>query len=121
MVVKIPGVDADKGLDLCDGNMDFYMDALRLYITNTSTVLEKVRTVSAETLKDYVINVHGIKSISELVGAEEARVTAKELEAIAKGGDLAGVLAKNDAFIKMVETLLENIRSWLAKNDTAGS
>ena len=117
MAINIPGVDVHSGLDLCDGDLVMYLRFLRLYVTNIPATLEKIRNLSEETLKDYIISVHGVKSNSEMIGAEEARKTAQKLEALAKGGDLAGVLAQNKAFIKYVENLVDNIRSWLEKNN----
>ena len=119
MVIEIPGVDAYSGLKICEGNLDFYLRILRLYVSNMPAVLEKIRNVSKETLRDYTINVHSLKSNSEYIGAEEARKTAKLLEETAKGGDLAGVQAQNEAFIKYVENLIDDIRSWLEKHEAS--
>jgi len=118
MTIEIPGVDAHKGLAICDGDQNMYIKFLRLYVSNLPKILEKIRIVSEETLHDYLINVHGIKGISETIGAEETRSTARQLEAIARNGDLAGLLAQNDPFIKSVENLVNCIQIWLEKNDT---
>jgi HPt (histidine-containing phosphotransfer) domain-containing protein len=121
MDIEIPEIDANSGLDLCDGDMDIYLNSLRLYVSSIPASLEKMKGVSDETLKDYSIAVHGVKSMSEYIGAEEARKTAKQLEALAKGGDLAGVLAQNETFINYVQNIVADVRSWLEKNDTSGS
>ena len=116
MAIEIPGLDTNKGLELCDGDMKTYISTLSLYISNIPQALDRMRNVSEETLRNYTISVHGVKSTSEVVGAEEARKTARELEAMGKAGDLAGILARNDDFIKYVEGLVAGIRSWLEKN-----
>ena len=121
MIIEIAGVDAKKGLDLFEGDVDTYIDILRSYITNVPDTLNKMRNVSEKTLQDYAIRVHGVKSVSETIGAEEARKTAKQLEEMAKGGDAAGVLARNDTFIKYVENLINVIKIWLEKYDAAAS
>ena len=118
MTIDIPGVDVNKGLELCDGDMGIYLQAMRIYVSKIPAALDKMRNVSEGTLKDYTISVHGVKGTSEYIGAEEARKTAKQLEAMAKEGNLTGILAQNDAFIKYTEGLVSNIRSWLEKNDT---
>ena len=115
MAIDIPGLDTNKALELCDGDMETYISTLRLYIDNIPQALERMRNVTEETLHNYTISVHGVKSTSEVIGAEEARKTARELEAMGKAGDLAGILARNDAFIKYVEGLVAGIRSWLEK------
>ena len=121
MAVEIPGLNADSGLELCDGNLKIYLNALRLYVSNIPATLEKARNVSEETLRDYIVSVHGIKSTSEIIGAEEIRKTAKELEAMGKAGNLTGIQAINNAFIKNTEKLLAGIKSWLEKNDPSGA
>jgi HPt (histidine-containing phosphotransfer) domain-containing protein len=121
MEINIPGLDAKSGIELCDGSEAIYLHSLHLYVSNIPASLEKMRNVSEETLHDYAISAHGVKSISQYICAQEAVKTAKELEALAKSGDLAGVLARNDAFIKYAGTLLDSIKSWLEKNDPAGA
>jgi len=120
MVIEIPGLETDKGLDFSDGDVSTYLRFLRLFVTNIPESLGKMRNVSQETLMEYAATVHSVKSNCEIIGAEEARVVAKQLEAMAKGGDLSGVLVQNKAFIEYVEKLLESIRDWLKKTG-AGS
>ena len=118
MAIEISGVDTKSGLELCDGNMNIYLNSLRLFVSDIPTDLEKMRDVSKETLNDYSIIVHSVKSMSEYIGAEEARKTAKQLEAMAKNGDLAGVLSQNEAFIKYAENLVNGVRNWLAASSS---
>ena len=115
MTIEIPGVDEKKVLELYDGEMDIFLPVLRSYSSTTPATLEKIRTVTAETLPEYRISVHGMKSTSESIGAGEARRMAAELETMAKAGDITGVLAKNGAFLKYVDDLLDNIKKWLSK------
>ena len=116
MKINIPGVDEKRGLDLFEGDIDTYISILRSYVSSMPGSLDSIRSVSGEKLKEYTISVHGIKSISDAIGAEEARKTAKQLEDLAKSGDLAGVLARNSAFVKYAEKLVEDIQAWLEKN-----
>ena len=116
MAIEIPGLDVKSGLDLCDGNTKIYLNSLRLFVSSTPASLEKMRGVSGETLDKYTIAAHSVKSMSEYAGAEEVRKTAKQLEAMAKNGDLAGVLANNETFIKYAEGIVDGVRSWLEKN-----
>jgi hypothetical protein len=61
--------------------------------------------------------VHGVKSVSDFIGAEEARKMALELEMLGRAGDLSGVLAKNDTFIKYAKELIVNVQKYMAKID----
>ena len=111
--ISISGVNTEIGLSLYGDDMELYVDVLRSYVLNTPAVLDRIREVSEETLKDYAINVHGIKSISANIGAEETRKAALNLETMAKAGDFSGVLAQNYNFIKDTEKILANVKTWL--------
>ena len=117
MTIKIPGVDTEKGLELYDDDLDIYVSVLRSYASNTPAALDKLRNVSAETLSDYAATVHGVKGISANIGAEEAKKAAAKLEEMAKNGDLPGVLAQNEAFLKQMDDLVSGIRNWLKEFD----
>jgi len=121
MAIEIPGLDAASGLDLCDGNMAIYLNALRLYVSSIPADLEKMRGVSQETLADYAVTAHSVKSMSEYIGAEEARKNAKQLELAAKNGDWAGVSAQNETFIQYAQGIVGSVRSWLEKNAPSGA
>ena len=117
MVIDIPGVDHGRVMELYNGNMKIFMPVLRSYLSVIPDSLAKLSQVSAETLPQYTITVHGVKGTSDSIGAEEARKMALELEMLAKAGDLSGVLAKNEALIAYEKELLDNIQKWLAKVD----
>ena len=117
MKIDIPGIDTEKGLDLYDDDIDIYLTVLRSYAANTPAVLDRLRDVTAETIKDYAANAHGVKGTSANIGAEDTRMAALKLENLAKAGDLQGVLANKDAFLKDADTLISNIQDWLKKND----
>jgi len=113
MEINISGINAASGLELCDGNEEIYIHSLRLFVSNIPASLEKLKNVSKETLPNYAISVHGVKGVSQYVGADEAVKTAKRLEALAKEGNLTEVLAANDAFIKYVQNLADSVKKWL--------
>jgi PAS domain S-box-containing protein len=112
-VIEIPGVDTKKGLSLYAGDMDIYLPLLRSYSFNTPVTLEKLRSVSSETLSDYVISVHGLKGTSAGIGAEVIRAQALELEQMSLAGDLQGVFSKNNKLIADTEVIVANIKAWL--------
>ncbi|MCL2704978.1 MAG: Hpt domain-containing protein [Spirochaetaceae bacterium] len=120
MAIEIPGLDVNSGLDLCDGDLNIYLRILRSYVSDMRSTMDKIQNVSEQTLQDYAVSVHGIKSTSEAVGAEELRKTAKELEKMAKSNDLAGVLAKNNDFLKYAENLIEGIELFLEQHSAEG-
>jgi CheY-like chemotaxis protein len=117
IVIKIPGVDTQKGLSLYAGETKVYLPLLRSYVSNTPGILEKLRNVSAENLPGYVITVHGLKGTSAGIGAEKIREAALNLENISRAGDLQGVLKLNDDLIANAEIVVANVKEWLEKND----
>jgi len=116
-IIEIPGVNVEKGLYLCGGNRTNYRSVLRSYVADLSVILEKIRNVTEETLPTYAISVHGIKGASAGIGAEKVREAAQNLEEMAQNGDLSGIVANNDAFLKETECLVTAIKNWLAEQD----
>ena len=116
MNIDIPGLNVNNGLELYDGSEKIYLRFLRIYVSSMSAALENLRKVSKEALPEYVVSVHGVKGISETIGADEVSNMARQLEAMAREGDLDGVLARNDAFIGFAENFVGDIRNWLEKN-----
>jgi CheY-like chemotaxis protein/anti-sigma regulatory factor (Ser/Thr protein kinase) len=116
--INIPGLDTKKGLALYANETDIYLPMLRSYITNTPGTLEKLRSVTGETLYDYVISVHGLKGTSAGIGAEDIRAKAFELEQMSRAGDLQGVLSKNNKLIADTEVIVSNVKAWLEQYDS---
>jgi PAS domain S-box-containing protein len=116
-VIEIPGVNTKKGISLYGGETDIYLPLLRSYISNTPGILNKLSSVSRETLHEYVITVHGLKGTSAGIGAEEIREAALELETKSRAGDFDVVIAKNDKLIKDTEVVVANIKTWLEQYD----
>jgi HPt (histidine-containing phosphotransfer) domain-containing protein len=111
--IKISGVDAESGSSLYGGEMDIYVSALKSFATNIPAAIDRLRSVSQETLAEYATNVHGLKGSCSSIGAEPVREKAYDLEMKSKAGDLSGVLAKNEELVKDAEQLVKDIKAWL--------
>ncbi|MDR2952432.1 MAG: PAS domain-containing protein [Treponema sp.] len=118
-VIEIPGVNSQLGLSLYAGETDVYIPLLRSYVNNTPGVLEKLRSVTEETLPAYVISVHGLKGTSAGIGVETVRAAALELETKSRMGDIGFVLANNGKLIADAEVIVANVKAWLEKYDSA--
>ena len=116
MLIEIPGVNTQAGLCLYDGDIEVYKFILCSFISHIPAVLDQIRDVSSETLQEYKINIHALRNICESIGAEDATAAAGKLEAMAKSGDLAGILAGNEDFLGKTDILVDDIRSWREKN-----
>jgi len=119
MEIDIPGIDKERVKKIYGDKTKVFLNVLRSYLSVVPEALEKMSNVSAETLPSYVTSVHGVKAVSDSIGAEEARKMALELEMLARAGDISGVLAKNEALIQYVKNLMVNIQKWLATNAEA--
>jgi len=117
MEVDIPGVENEKVKKIYGKKFNIYLNVLKSYLDVVPKSLEEMSHVTKETLTSYVTSVHGVKSVSDFIGAEEARKMALELEMLGRAGDLSGVLAKNGAFIQYAKELIVNIQKYLAKID----
>ena len=111
--IRIPGIDAEKGMVLYGDDAELYITVIESYARNTPAVINSLRCVCEENLADYAINVHGLKGSSNNVGASEVAQRAAQMEKAAKAGNLAEVLAENDSLLAEAETLVDNIQKWL--------
>ncbi|GHU27319.1 hypothetical protein AGMMS50256_06930 [Betaproteobacteria bacterium] len=111
--LSVNGLDVGQGLMRFGGDEEIYLDVLKSYVLNTPPLLDQLRECSEETLPNYAIVVHGIKSSSRSIGAEPIGARAEALELAAKTGDLALIKAKNDDFIETLQTLLTNLSATL--------
>jgi len=114
VVIEIPGIDTKLGLLLYAGDLEIYMKILRSFAENITGVLDRLRNVSKETLHDYAIDIHAVKSGCATVGAKELSDKAVKLENMAASGDLKGILSHNDSFIKDMSKLSADIKEWLS-------
>jgi len=117
LAVNIPGINADAGLDLYDGEMDIYMTILQSFVDNTPDAIEKLKNVTIDNMHIYEINVHGLKSVSANIGAQSLSAKARLLELMAREGNLVGILAKNNELIRDAQTLVDDIKAWLKTAD----
>jgi len=114
--IEIPGINAKYGLSLYDGDRELFVDVIESYLENAPTELEKLHGVTEDTLSAYAIDIHTMKGGSAGIGARELADRAAKLEAMAKAGDLSGVLSGNESFISDAETLVADIKAWFDSN-----
>ncbi|GHU41255.1 hypothetical protein FACS1894190_09140 [Spirochaetia bacterium] len=106
--IDIDGFDWNEGLQRF-GNQEDYLEILKSYVETTPDLLNNIQAVSSETLPNYAITVHGIKSTCKSIGAFAAGKKAEELEYAAKERRLDFVLKENPAFLKMTYKLISEL------------
>ena len=111
--IKIEGLDLDGALKKF-GDMDTVARVLRTFAEDTPALLEQIRNVTPETLRDYTIIVHGLKGSCMGISARELGEQAKKLEDAARAGRIDYVAAQNGAFIHEAGTLAGKLRELFA-------
>jgi signal transduction histidine kinase/FixJ family two-component response regulator/PAS domain-containing protein/HPt (histidine-containing phosphotransfer) domain-containing protein len=115
--INIQGVDADKCFELFYSGADMLISVLRSYVPNALDNIEKMKNFSPVAIKDYTVYVHGLKSISANICADEICEAAYRLEMASKNEDIDAVTAGNEPLINEVKKLTERIQSWLDNYD----
>ena len=113
--IHIDGVDAAIGCALYYDDVDMYFMILRSFVNNTPEVIDQIEEVSMDHMTDYQLRIHGIKSVCAMIGAEEIRARAYELELYAKDKNLEEILKRNPSFIQDIRDLVSRIQEWLAE------
>jgi CheY-like chemotaxis protein len=106
----IAWLNTGRGFALFDYEAETYLTALRSYVKNVPDMLDALRVVTEESLPQYAINVHALKSISGWIAADGIRTRAASLEALAKEGNLPGVITLNTDLLDEVENLVSDLR-----------
>ena len=114
---NISGLDIPDALARMGNNPKLYMRIIDSYINNMPGNLDDLATstITAETLPDYAIRIHGAKGSCYGIGANAVGDRAKALEMASKAGDLSTCLQDNDSFIASVNELLEDLKDLKAK------
>lgn len=97
----------DKGLAYAGGDEEAYIEILELFAQKGN---EKHRYIGSlfekQDWKNYVIEVHALKSTSMSIGAVKLSELAKELEAAGKSGNYRVITNKNPKLMKMYDEII---------------
>ncbi|MCL2807872.1 MAG: response regulator, partial [Coriobacteriia bacterium] len=94
--IEVDGIDKNHWKMLYGRNKELFISVLRSYADNTPKLLESMREVNEQSLRNYAITVHGLKGSSRTIGAHDIGDKAETLETLSHAGNLAGVLALNE-------------------------
>ncbi|MDR2461489.1 MAG: response regulator [Deltaproteobacteria bacterium] len=110
---QIPGLDMVSGLKRFNGDMEVYKNTLTSYEASAAELLSQLHEPKLDSLNEYMIAVHGIKSSSLAIGAKDIGMRAEELELAASLQDLDTIIRNNSDFTLDLEKLIANIHSYL--------
>ena len=115
MEISIEGVNVEKGLSSARGRAKIFIRFLETFYKEGN---EKYTDIEASfTNRDiplYTTYVHGLKSASQIIGAEEFSKQAEMLEAAGNSNDWDYISTHNATFLQALKALLENIGKALA-------
>ena len=106
----IGDLDISKGIMYC-GNQENYIEILTSQRDSGNDILEQTQTLfNTENWKDYVINVHGIKSSMMSIGAVKLSEMAKALELAGKGEDYDYIRREHAAMVVEFERVMQILK-----------
>jgi len=114
--IEIEKIDAEKGLQLCGGKFEDYLEMLAVFLQDGLEKIDEIK-MSLETgnLSLYVTHVHALKSAAAIVGADELSGMAKELERAGNQNDVEFIQAHNAGLLSALESLTSQIDAFLGE------
>lgn len=112
--------DVETGVFYTGGDEETYEEILSMYVRKGPEKLKFIeRLFSEKSWKDYVIEVHALKSSSLTIGSVKLSEMAKELELAGKAGDYGVIEEKNAAMLEMYERVVEAGKEYLSSRAPA--
>lgn len=107
-----PTINLDIALQYCMDSKSFLIQLLETFCEDEKS--EKLQAVfDSRDIKNYQILVHGLKSTSLLIGAENLSEEAKALELAAKANDLDKILDSHEILMTNYAEVRKQISKWL--------
>jgi signal transduction histidine kinase/CheY-like chemotaxis protein len=110
--LKIPGVDAAHGVAAAGGTEAMYREVLKLYCRDAEARMEFLNAAQAEhDMKNFITQVHALKSASASIGAEEISSMATALESAGSRGDMEYIRENLNPFRENLTAATERIKA----------
>lgn len=106
----IEGVDYADGLSRFGNQPAIYLRIIKSFIKNTPASLTELAEVTADTLGDYAVRIHGLKGSCYGISAMTVGDEAKALEIASKASDWETVQRDNPAIIARVNELIAQLQ-----------
>lgn len=101
----------DNGLVYTGGDTDTYLDILDIFIRKADGKIEFINGLfDKEDWKNYVIEVHALKSSARAIGASQLSELAKRLELAGKAGDYKVIVEENAELMKQYKLVAEEAK-----------
>lgn len=104
------GIDMNAGIENCGGMEEFYYEIVDEF-EHEEKRTELLQAYANKDWNLYSIDVHAIKGILRLLGANEVGDLAEKLQFASEAGDGDTVIAYHDELLRKVEEVISLIRS----------
>ena len=119
MLRQVENIDYDKAMTLCGKSEDILLSVIEVYVKSYSQIKERIdSTYAKEDLKNYAIEVHGVKSSSRSIGNDVLGEMAYRLEIEAKDGNIAYVKENHSEFAMKYEQFVGKLKEIVDKLKT---
>jgi len=119
-LMNIPGVDAQQGIAMTGGTEKGYKRVLTVFRRDAHERLPFLEeTPTAESLPNFIIQVHALKSASASVGALEISAQAGKLETAGRNTDMTYIHDNLGGFVEQLKELINNINAALEAEESA--
>lgn len=108
----------DIGISYTGGDTEAYEEILEMYVRKAPEKRDLIKKLFDEkSWKNYIIEVHALKSTSLTIGSKPLSSLAKELELAGKNEDYKLIEEKNAAMLTMYDTVAQLGRTYLGLDD----
>ncbi len=108
----------EEGAKYTGGDIEAYNDILALYVRKAPELSQRIEKLFDEKdWKNYVIEVHALKSSSLTIGSKQLSELAKELELSGKAGNYTVIEEKNSELLALYQKVAELGQEYLEKLD----
>ncbi len=110
----------DKGIFYIGGDESSYREILRIYVRKGKKNLDFLRRLCSErSWKNYIIEVHALKSSSLTIGSPKLSEFAKKLELAGKAGNFDLIEKDNEKFLMLYSKVMDAARKYLSESSDA--
>ncbi len=120
LLQELSFLDTETGIMYSGGSVDFYIEILKSYISNSHLAEDLRVTYEDGNWKEYRIHVHALKSISLSIGAVELSEKAKELELAAANENVSYIENNHVETMQEYRSILEHISELIDIERTGG-